>query len=122
MSDMVIPEKRPKVTVGKTHKSSTGCGNLYVTVNRLPDARIFEVFSTLGKTGNCAASQTEGICRLASLALRSCVDPASIAKQLTGIRCGSPGLDEGQPVLSCCDAIAKVLQKEIDSTPLTPGV
>ena len=34
-------------------------------------------------------------------------------KQLENIRCPSPGWDEGVQVLSCGDAIAKVLELEI---------
>ena len=72
---------------------------------------ICEVFSTLGKAGGCASAQLETTCRLISLALRSGVDVASLAKHLRGIRCPSIAWEEGKAVLSCADAIASVLEK-----------
>ena len=107
-----IPRKRPEEASGKTYKIATGCGNMYIIVNK-DDVGLLEVFATLGKTGQCGSAQVEGICRVVSIALRANVDPASIAKQLKGIRCPSPGLHNGEQVLSCSDAIAVALGKEI---------
>jgi len=107
---VLIPRKRAKTTSGVTEKVTTGCGNLYVTVNS-DDEGICEVFSSLGKTGGCASAQLESICRLISLALRSRVDVASIVRQLRGIRCPSIAWEQGKSILSCADAIASVLEK-----------
>ena len=112
MTDGHKPKKRPKTLQGFTHRIKTGCGNLYVTVTK-DEEGLFEVFAHLGKAGQCGAAQIEAICRCVSVGLRSGVDLGVFTKQLKGIRCPSPGLDEGVQVLSCGDAIAKVLESEI---------
>jgi len=106
------PRKRPVETKGVVTKVNTGCGSLYITV-AYDDQGICEVFSTLGKSGACAAAQLEAICRLISLALRSGVDVAQVVKQLRGIRCPSVSWEGGKSILSCADAIASVLEKHI---------
>ncbi|MFH1651027.1 MAG: vitamin B12-dependent ribonucleotide reductase [Chloroflexota bacterium] len=104
------PRRRAKTTTGVTERVTTGCGHLYVTVNS-DEQGICEVFSSLGKTGGCAAAQLESTCRLISLALRSGVEVASAVKQLRGIRCPSIAWEDGKSILSCADAIASVLEK-----------
>ena len=106
------PRKRPKTLVGSTQKVETGCGNLYITVNQ-DEEGLFEVFAHLGKAGQCGAAQIESLCRCISAGLRSGVDPGVFVKQLRGIRCPSPGLDEGVQILSCADGIATALSKEL---------
>ncbi len=108
-----VPRKRPSETKGTITKVNTGCGGLYITV-AYDDKGIFEVFSTLGKSGACASAQLEAICRLISTALRSGVDVAQIVKQLRGIRCPSIAWEGGKSILSCADAIASVLEKHIN--------
>ena len=103
---------RPKRVVGSTLLMHTGCGKMYVTINEDSEG-VFEVFTQLGKSGGCTATQSEAIARLISLALRSRVETSRIIEQLKGIRCPSPTLTEGGAILSCPDAIAKALESYI---------
>ena len=107
------PRKRPKILSGNTRRVATGCGNIYVTINR-DEQGLFEVFAHLGKTGQCGAAQLEAMCRAITAGLRADVDPAVFVKQFSGIRCPSPGMDNGETVYSCADAISKAIQKELE--------
>ena len=110
LSDVPHPEERPDVLHGITEKIKTGYGNLYVTVNT-KDGRPFEVFAQIGKSGYSTMADTEAICRLASLALRSHVPVRQVIEQLTGIGGASAVYDKGTLITSIPDAIAKVLIK-----------
>ncbi len=109
----VKPKGRPQVLYGVTQKIATGCGNLYVTINRDETGKLFEVFTNIGKAGVCAQAQAQAIGRLVSLALRSGVGPEQIIKQLKGINCQSPVWSKNEKITSCADAIARALEGEL---------
>ena len=105
----ISPRKRPAVMRGFTEQVRIGCGKLYVTVN-YDDEGICEVFTNTGKHGGCP-SQSEAVGRLTSLSLRSGIKMEDVVRQLKGIRCPSTIRQPGLNVLSCPDAIAKVLRQ-----------
>ena len=106
------PRHRPRVTQGYTEQIVTGEGTLYVTINE-DDQGLCEVFASIGKSGGNAAAQSEAICRLISLALRSGVDPMTIIRQLKGITGANPVWHEGELIRSTPDAIGHALERYI---------
>lgn len=105
----ISPRPRPDITNGFTEKVRIGCGNLYITVN-YDDEGICEVFTNTGRAGGCP-SQSEATARLVSIALRSGIDAESIIEQLKGIRCPSTIRQRDMKVLSCPDAIGRLIEK-----------
>jgi ribonucleoside-diphosphate reductase alpha chain len=112
-SQKITPRARPAATYGVTEKIRTGCGNLYVTINR-DENGLCEVFTRMGKSGGCANAQSEAVARLVSLALRSGVASGSIVRQLRSIRCPAQVMTPSGMVFSCPDAIAQALERHID--------
>jgi len=106
--------KRPMTLKGWTYRMQTGCGPLYVTINE-DQQGLFELFTTMGKAGGCAASQSEAIGRMVSLAWRSGVQPEKVIKQLMDISCHSQsGFGENR-IRSCADAVAKAIALHMSS-------
>jgi len=107
-----VKRERPKALKGWTYQMQTGCGPLYITINE--DANgLFELFTTMGKAGGCAASQSEAIGRMVSLAWRSGVQARQVIKQLLGISCHCPSGYGENRILSCADAVAKAIQEHM---------
>jgi ribonucleoside-diphosphate reductase alpha chain len=104
--------ERPRALTGWTYQMQTGCGPLYVTINE-DKTGLFELFTTMGKAGGCAASQSEAIGRMVSLAWRSGVQARQVIKQLLGISCHCPTGFGDNRVLSCADAVAKAIQSHM---------
>lgn len=109
------PKIRQDVIYGSTRKIRTGCGNLYVTINEDEEGNLFEIFNQIGKAGGCAASQSEAIGRLVSLAFRSGLEPENVIRQLKGISCHAPVWYKEGKILSCADAVAKAIEWHIQS-------
>ena len=113
-SETRIVRERPLSLKGWTYRMQTGCGPLYITLNE-DEGGLFELFTTMGKAGGCAASQSEAIGRMVSLAWRSGVQPEEVTKQLLDISCHSPSGFGENKILSCADAVAKAIRNHMSS-------
>ena len=116
--------ERPRALTGSTYQMETGCGPLYITINE-DENGLFELFTTMGKAGGCAASQCEAIGRLVSLSWRSGGQARQTVKQLIGITCHKPAGFGKNRITSCADAVAKAVElhmlngEEDTSTPFS---
>lgn len=94
---------------GGTYKIETGCGSLYVTINKDPsNTKPQEIFINMGKAGGCVASQVESLGRTIALLFRCGIPIQSIFKQLKGIRCHRPIHGGAQ---SCTDGVSILLEQ-----------
>lgn len=115
---VISPRVRPEKVEGVTYKIKTGYGTMFVTVNHDEAGQPFEIFATIGKAGGVFAEESEAICRLISLALRSGIPLQNVVDQIKGIRGPMPIFGKNGMILSVPDAIAQVLSKylqEIES-------
>jgi ribonucleoside-diphosphate reductase alpha chain len=108
--ESAVIAERPDTLTGITERIRTGYGNLYITINA-HNGKPFEVFAQIGKSGWSTMADSEAICRMISLALRSGVPVEEIIEQLSGIGGESPLYQHGELVKSIPDAIALVLKK-----------
>ena len=114
------PLDRPRLMNGVTERFRTGHGNMYITLNYDDEGKPFELFANLGKAGGCDSAQLEAVSRLASLALRSRVDPSEIIYNLRGITC-CPAWDDGTQIRSAPDAMAHMLHRHWEKANGTEG-
>jgi ribonucleoside-diphosphate reductase alpha chain len=116
-----VKRERPKALQGWTYQMQTGCGPIYITINE-DKSGLFELFTTMGKAGGCAASQCEAIGRMVSLAWRSGVQARQVVKQLLGISCHAPSGFGDNKVLSCSDGVAKAIQAHMQAKGYDTGL
>lgn len=105
----LVARPRPDVVYGFTQKVKTGFGDMYVTVNEV-DGKPFEIFATLGKSGQSAMAKAEAIGRLVSLALRSGIAVRAIVNQLEGIGGEHTVFEKKRLLKSIPDAVAWILR------------
>ncbi len=116
LNQYIAEADRPAILNGITRRVRTGRGNLFVTVNMAENDKPFEIFATHGKAGGNDAAKAEAVSRMASLALRSGIDPVNVTEQLRGIT-DVPTWDAGEMIRSVPDAIASVLEKITSNSP-----
>lgn len=117
----VVPRPRADVLNATMRTIQTGCGPMTVTLAR-DSLGPYELQARLGKSGSCESAQAEAISRLTTLLLGVGVDTRLIHEQLEGIRCPKTATDAGDQVLSCGDAIAKVLSREMGFSQVLPDM
>ncbi len=106
--------ERPKALKGESVRMETGCGHLYVTVNKL-DGKVIEIFASLGKCGGCSKGFLESLTKSITVGLRSGVDLKRYYKILNGVQCNNSTYTEGIKVSSCSDAIAFIIKGYIEN-------
>ena len=105
LSAKYVPAKRPQVLEGRAYKYTTGCGSLYITVNRDLAGSPHELFTAHSKNGGCVSALLNTLSRVTSIALRAGVDASSIVKTMKGQDCGY--CREVDEISSCADAVGK---------------
>ena len=140
----MMPEDQD-VLKSQTVRVRVGCGSLFVTVifqdeaihdllghvvmdktscPLEPSKKVCGIKGTLGKAGGCELGFIEGMCRVISTGLRNNIPPEEFARNLAGIQCPKPakwGKKGGfidPPIMSCVDALAKVLRKFSGAEPI----
>ncbi len=114
--DRIDTRDRPEVMSGRTYRVKTGYGRLYVTINNDETSAPFEVFATLGKSGGFFQEQSEAICRMISLSLRSGIKVEEVIRNLKGIRGPMPTMTNKGTILSLPDAIGQILEEHVRDT------
>lgn len=71
------------------------------------------MFAALGKAGSCVTAYSEALTRAISLGLKYGVPIEEYVEELKGINCPGHVWSNGEQIMSCADAIAKVLKEEI---------
>jgi len=107
----LVKHHRPEQTQTKSIRCETGCGHLYVTPGWDGDFLV-EIFASLGKAGSCPRAMLQALTRSVSLGLKYGIPVEEYIEELIDIKCPYTSWDNGKQILSCADAIGKVLQDE----------
>lgn len=110
-------KKRPDVLTGKTIRIKSGCGNVYITLNKDEDGNLFEVRLTLGKAGSCKNNEFFIIGVFLSVLLQSGLPhdkiKKTLQKHLCGVKCENPFEYNNQKNATCYDVIAHEICNEL---------
>ncbi|MBT9175616.1 MAG: hypothetical protein DDT22_01300 [candidate division WS2 bacterium] len=102
-----MKQARPELLLGTTHRRKTGCGSIYVTVNKF-QGKPFEVFISGAKAGVCSQVMCSSLGVVISLYLRNGCSWEELVKGLKGITCMAQG-----EMKSCTDAIARAIEESM---------
>jgi len=92
----------------ETPRIETACGWVYVIKNYEND-KVSAIRPILGKSGGCVHCSMEAFSRMAKLALQYGASVEEIKMELMALRCDKVLFKKDSNVLSCYDAISKVL-------------
>jgi ribonucleoside-diphosphate reductase alpha chain len=107
-----LPEMMPSVRI----RQSTPFGNMHVQISYDPKTGApCEVFAQLGRAGDVANSDLEGICRMVSLWLRANGSLEMAVDQLSGIGSSLSVPTADGRIMSLPDGLACAMRKYLDS-------
>ncbi len=113
-----MAKPRPDTLHGKTIKTPTGCGNLYITMNQDEEREICEIMLQMGKVGTCQNTLLRIIAVLFSILLQLDASPEIIKKtikrHLLGVNCNNSEKLDDKRFSSCPDVIARTVLNEIE--------
>ncbi len=108
----IEPMDLPEIVSGLRIRQMTPFGNMHVKITVDPRAdRELEVFAQLGKGGDVANSDLEGLCRIASLWLRAGGSLRALIKQWDGIGSSMQIPTRVGRIMSLPDGLACALKK-----------
>ena len=108
----IEPLDLPEIVSGLRIRQMTPFGNMHVKITVDPRAdRELEVFAQLGKGGDVANSDLEGLCRIASLWLRAGGSLRALIKQWEGIGTSMQIPTRAGRIMSLPDGLACALKK-----------
>jgi ribonucleoside-diphosphate reductase alpha chain len=108
----IRPMPLPEIMSAIRIKQVTPFGNMHIKIVVDPiSQREFEIFAQLGKGGDIACSDLEGMCRLISLYLRVNGSLDEIVAQLDGIGSSLSVPTKDGRIASLADGLAKAIQK-----------
>ncbi len=108
----IRPMPLPEIMSAIRIKQVTPFGNMHIKIVVDPvSQREYEIFAQLGKGGDLACSDLEGMCRLISLYLRVNGSLKDIVAQLDGIGSSLSVPTKDGRIASLADGLAKAIQK-----------
>jgi len=91
---------------------------MYLRIGYDDNGELFEIFCTMGKSGNCIYSHLEAVSRLLCDIFKyeeiTLADKLHAIEHLRSINCGNKWVSKGIEYVSCLDLIGKEILKELE--------